>query len=84
MCNVFLNCFKIKIAKANTKQEILKYIYELRYYRFLKFNNETMLKDVEILKEKFDIIIKLLIEKALKINCIDKVTNDEEINYKVI
>jgi len=84
ICNVFFNCFKIKIAKASTKQEIIKYIYELRYYRFIMFDEQTKLKDVEILKEKFDIIIKLLIEKALKFNCLDSVTNDEDINYEIL
>ncbi len=31
--SIFLECFQIKVAKAKTKQEIVSYIYELRYLR---------------------------------------------------
>lgn len=85
LCILFLSCFQIKIAKAQTKQEIADYFYSLRYYYFLPFNkNGLRLKDIEILQESFEHTIELLIEKAYKLNMLDVVTDDSMVNYKII
>lgn len=85
LCILFLSCFQIKIAKAQTKQEIANYFYSLRYYYFLPFNkNGLRIKDIEILQESFEHTIELLIEKAYKLNMLDVVTDDSMVNYKII
>ena len=85
LCNLFLSCFQIKIAKAQTKQEITDYFYSLRYYYFLPFDRDGLrLKELEILKESFEHTIELLIEKAYKLNMLDVVTDDSIVNYKII
>ena len=84
LCILFLECFKIKITKAPIKQEIVKYIYELRYYMFLMFNENTSLKEIEELKKEFENTIEILYEKAMGLNVIERVTKDEEINYQII
>lgn len=52
----FLNCFKVKIEKAESKKEIADLIYELRYYEQLPYKNgvifnesqnEKLLEEVE-------------------------------------
>lgn len=85
LCSIFLECFQIKIAKAQTKQEIIDYIYELRYYGFLILDREeTKLKEVMQLKPLFEETRKSLLEKAKKLNAIEEVTEDEEINQKIL
>lgn len=85
LCLLFLSCFQIKIAKAQTKQEILSYFYVLRYYHFLPFDEEgTLLKDIEKLQESFEKNEKLLLDKARKLDVIDEVTDDTEINERII
>ncbi len=85
LCNLFLSCFQIKIAKAQTKQEITDYFYSLRYYYFLPFDRDGLrLKELEILQESFEHTIELLIEKAYKLNMLDVVTDDSIVNYKII
>ena len=37
----FLECFKMKVQNAKTKQEIIKLIYEYRYYLLIPYNYET-------------------------------------------
>ena len=82
---LFLSCLQIKIAKEQNKQEIISYFYILRYYRFLTFDKEgTALKDIEKLKESFEKTIQLLLEKAQKLDLIDNITIDQDINYQII
>lgn len=84
LCNIFLECFEIKIAKAKTKQELLTYIYELRYYRFLPLDEEgTTLKEIPKLQPIFEKCKRHLLEKAKKLDTIDEVTDDEKINEEI-
>jgi len=84
-CSIFLECFQIKIAKAQTKQEIINYIYELRYYGFLILDQEeTKLKEVMQLKPLIQKARESLLEKAKKLNVLEEVTEDEEINKQIL
>ena len=85
LCILFLSCMQIKIAKEQNRQELILYFYILRYYRFLIFEKEgTLLKDIEKLEPSFEKTIILLLEKAQKLNIIDNITLDEDINYQII
>lgn len=85
LCSIFLECFQIKIAKAQTKQEIIDYIYELRYYGFLILDQEeTKLKEVMQLKNLFEEARESLLDKAKKLNVIEEVTEDKEINEQIL
>lgn len=85
LCSIFLECFQIKIAKAQTKQEIIDYIYELRYYGFLILDQEeTKLKEVMQLKALIEEAKERLLEKAKKLNVLEEVTEDEEINKQIL
>ena len=85
LCSLFLECFQIKIARAQTKQEMIDYIYELRYYGFLILDKEeTKLKEVMQLKPLFEETRKSLLEKAKKLNVIEQVTEDEEVNEQIL
>ena len=85
LCSLFLECFQIKIARAQTKQEMIDYIYELRYYGFLILDKEeTKLKEVMQLKPLFEETRKSLLEKAKKLNVIEQVTEDEEVNKQIL
>ena len=84
LCILFLECFEIKTIKAQKKEEVIHYFYELRYYRFLPFEEEVKLKEIEKLNHIFEKEISLLIEKAQKMAIIDEVTADKEINQKII
>ncbi len=85
LCSLFLECFQIKIAKAKTKQEIIEYIYELRYYGFLNLDEEgTKLKEVMQLKSLFQESRKSLLEKAIKLNVLEEITEDKDINEQIL
>lgn len=85
LCETFLECFKIKVAKIKTKQEVINCIYILRYYGFLPLqNNGIILKNVKELKQIFEKVKKDLLEKARKLDVIDEVTEDTVINEEII
>lgn len=84
LCTLFLECFKIKIMKSAIRQDAIKYIYELRYFRFLKYDENTSLKDIAELNEVFEEMIGVLYEKAMALNAIEDVTKDEIVNYEII
>lgn len=85
LCSIFLECFQIMIAKARTKQEIIEYIYKLRYYGFLTLDKDgTKLKESMQLKSIFQESIESLLDKAKKFNVLEEVTEDEEINHQIL
>ena len=85
LCEIFLECFQIKIAKAKTKQEIVDYIYELRYYGLLALDSEgTKIKDVVKLKPIIEKNKVNLLKKARQLYAIDEVTDDEKANEEIL
>lgn len=84
LCKECLKCIKYKIEKVEEKNDIIDWIYKIRYYRNIPFNEEIYLKDVKILEEEFKDIIKLLIEKAQNNKIWDIFTEDENIAYYII
>ena len=84
LCRVFLECFKIIIMKTAIKQDIIKCIYELRYYRFIPFDKKTSIKQIETLKKEFDESMVTLYEKARAMHVIEDVTKDEKANYEIV
>ncbi len=85
LCLTFLSCFQINILKTTTKQKIIEYIYKLRYYGFLTFDEEgIILKNIPELKEKFKETIQLILKKSESLGVINEVTEDEDVNYEII
>ncbi len=55
----FLKCFEILIQNAKTQEEIIKLIYQLRYFILLPYKNKKVTKDIISLENK-------LLEKAIE------------------
>ena len=82
--DIFLECLKIQIQKAETQQEIIKLIYQFRYYCLLPYNlNENILNLMSI-HSKLNKIGKILIKKATITKTIMVFAQNEEINYQII
>ena len=81
---IFLKCYQIKIKNVQTKQEIIKLIYEYRYYCMLPYNeNENIIMQAKI-KKDIEKTGKKLIEKAEELKAINILSKQEELNYKLI
>lgn len=65
-------------------EDIMKLIYQLRYYRELSINNNIKIKDVTKLENSLDEVYKVIITKACKNDILRIVNLDININYKII
>lgn len=81
---IFLDMIKININKAETKQEIEKIIYDFRYYLLLPYNYESTIQKIEELQKKINEVTKAVIDKAIDLKVIQKISNDKDTNYEIL
>ena len=80
----FLEGFKEKIRRIETKKEILEYIYLFRYYKLLPINNQIQIRDIEELQKDIINTEKYLITRACNLKAINILCHNIEKNYKMI
>lgn len=81
---IFLECYEIKINKAETRPQIVDLLYEFRYYSKIPFNTEINMSKVQELQEKINETQKKLIKKAYTFKIINTFANSEKLNYEII
>ena len=79
----FLKCFEEKVLKVDTKKEIEKLLYELRYYEQISYNGSKVNK-IKIINEQLERLEKVLIERACNQKALVKFSNDENLNLKIL
>ena len=80
----FLNFFDKRLSKMNTRDEIVDAIYELRYFRYLKYDEEKFTSDIDELEKICDRILKKAITKLCKLGGIRIISMDINLNYEII
>ena len=78
---------KYLLKKANEieeSDEIIRLIYQIRYYRNLFVTKDLKVKDIENLEKNINDIYKVIITKACKNEDIKIINLDIETNYKII
>lgn len=81
---IFLECYQIKVRKAETKQELMKLIYEFRYYCLLPVNDRKAIYQVEEIEKERKEVQTMLIEKAHEFKLIDTFSKEKEIVYQIL
>lgn len=81
---VFLLCYQTKINKINTKPELMKLIYEFRYYDLLPFNREKSIREMKEIENQVKEVEMLLLEKAHQLKLIDVFAKEKEIDYQIL
>lgn len=81
---VFLLCYQIKIKRIETKSELLKLIYEWRYYCLLPFNGENSIGKLKEIEGQIKKVTMLLLEKAHEQKLIDVFSKEKEIDYQIL
>lgn len=81
---IFLQMMKIKIKETKNKSEIEKIIYDLRYYELLPYDYENKNKDIEGLKNDIEEIEKMVIDKAIELKVINKISDNKNTNYEIL
>ena len=80
---LFLECYKIKAVRANTKEEIINLITEFRYYLNIPINKTKKINEVNHFNALIQEISKLIINKAIKEKVLINISKDEAINYLI-
>ena len=81
---VFLRCFESKIEKAGSKQELIKLIYEFRYYCVLPYDYEKIVNDTKELSKELENVGKILLQKSHKMKIIERLSKNEDIDYELL
>ena len=84
LCILFLDDINKRIKKVETKKEIVDLIYIIRYYRFIPFNEELKIKDIEKLNKIIIKIEKELIKKAIEHKVIYAIAELKDVNDEII
>ena len=80
---LFLYGFTKKIQSATTKKEIVSYIYMLRYYNLLRWQ-ETAMMHIQPLKKVLDNTKRQCLQKALELKAIGKVCKEDADTVEVL
>ena len=79
----FLECFNIKIVKAETKKDLYNIARELRYYANILYKtNKTVLSEKKLLTQ-FENTEKLLINRMIQEKVIELGFTSQNLNYEI-
>ena len=81
---IFLDCYKIKTEKANTKEEIMNLIIELRYYLNLPINRKNKINELNQFFNQIQEIIKILINKAIQMKVLTNISSQENVSLFIL
>ena len=75
---------KIEKITEENKNLLVKYIYKIRYFRYIPIEENKCIRDLKELNPKFRQIIKLIVKRAQELKVWEKITEDEEITYQIL
>lgn len=81
---IFFEGMKNNIKNANTKKDLIKLIYQFRYYNYLPYKNGIKLRYDKKIEEYLEDASIELIEKLLDNNIIDVMAEDGKLNYEIV
>ncbi len=84
MQKIFLKCIQKETKEITTKTQMLKLIYQYRYYLLLPFNMENKIMEIEKLKSDIEDTTKIIIKKAQDMKVMQKITKSDDIDYKIL
>ena len=81
---LFFKCFDKKIEKCDSRQDMLKLIYEFRYYMMLPYDYENDIYEVKDLQKEVEEATKKVLERAHKLKVIERFSKQEDVNYELL
>ena len=79
-----LQVFKIKIKNAQNKEELMKIIYEIRYFNLIPLSTTQNIGNSKKLQKLLDEVKDEAIQKAIELKIINNICNDVEKNKKIL
>ena len=62
----FLKCFEKLVENTENEDEIVRLMYQFRYFMLLPFNLENCVKDIKKLEKQLSKVEKILVQKAIQ------------------
>lgn len=84
LCKYVLKSFKIRVEEAQTREELLKLVYEVRYFRFIHWDGDKTLKEINNLSISFYKVMIKLIKKLINFKWADTICTIPKANLKAI
>jgi len=81
---IFLECLKIKIEKANTEEEILNNIIELRYYLNIPITRKNKIIELNQLSSQIQEIAQILISKGIQEKELVNISSQKGLNFYIL
>ena len=78
----FLDIWKKKIERIDSKQELLEKIYQFRYYITLPYTREEKVYENKETQEKIKEILMLILEKSHELKIIQRFSKNKQIDYE--
>lgn len=82
--NEIIKCLYFDVKKAEEKNTLIKLIYQYRYYNLLPLTNNQCIYEEKELEKNLNKLTKTLIDKAITMKVINKISDKEEINNWMI
>lgn len=84
LCKYVLKSFKIRVEEAQTREELLKLVYEVRYFRFIHWDENKTLKEINNLSISFYKVMIKLLKKLINFKWADTICTISKANLKAI
>lgn len=86
ICKEFLETaiMIVKKIREENKNNLIRWIYKIRYYRNIPVNQNEAVKDLQELEEVFKTLIQGIIEKAQELKIWDIFSEDKELTYTIL
>ena len=84
LCKNVLKSFKIRVEEAQTREELLRLVYEVRYFRFLHWDDEKILKEIDSLTISFYKVMIKLIKKLINFKWAETICTVPKANLKAL
>lgn len=74
----------ISKIKEDNKFDLIKWIYKIRYYRYIPISKEENVKDLKELDLEFEKLIRTIIKRAQELKIWDNFSENEDVTYKIL
>lgn len=82
--NEIIKCMYLDIKNVKEKNNLINDIYKYRYYNLLPIEDKKYIYEENRLKKSLDKLTKILINKAIEMKIISKISENEQVNYNII
>lgn len=81
---IFLLCYEKKVNKIDNKQDLMKLIYEFRYYCLLPFNDTEVMYQVKEIEEAIQKVQEQIIKKAQELKLMEKICKEKKEDNEIL